>query len=103
MKSIWNLGVSKFPNCLVDLWHIFRYLQENIDLTGKLPASVLGDMWGRFWNNIYKYMIPYPEKPNIDPTEEMIAQNYTVEKMFQVSNLFERPAPPFIIHICVKS
>jgi angiotensin-converting enzyme 2 len=45
--------------------------QEVIDLKGKLPASVLSDMWGRFWNNLYKYVVPYPDKPSIDPTEAM--------------------------------
>lgn len=49
-------------------------MQEHISLTGKLPASVLGDMWGRFWNNLYKHMIPYPDKPDIDPSDEMEAQ-----------------------------
>ncbi len=41
-------------------------------------------MWGRFWSGLYDQMIPYPDKPSIDPSEEMKAQNYTVEKIFQV-------------------
>ena len=45
-------------------------------------------MWGRFWNNLYKHMVPYPEKPDIDPSDEMRAQNYTVEKMFQTGDDF---------------
>ena len=59
-----------------------------INLKGKLPASVLSDMWGRFWNNLYKYLIPFPDKQSLDPTEAMKEQNYTVQKMFQTGNDF---------------
>ena len=45
-----------------------------IDLKGPLPASLLSDMWGRFWNNLYKHMVPYPNKPNLDPSEAMKEQ-----------------------------
>lgn len=50
------------------------YGDEVIDLQGPLPASVLSDMWGRFWNNLYKHLVPYPDKPNLDPSEAMKAQ-----------------------------
>ena len=50
------------------------YGDDVIDLRGPLPASVLSDMWGRFWNNLYKLMIPYPDKPNLDPSEAMREQ-----------------------------
>jgi hypothetical protein len=63
-------------------------LLQHIDLTGHLPASVLGDMWGRFWNNLYQHMVPYPDKPSIDPTPELVAQNYTVEKMYATGDDF---------------
>lgn len=33
-----------------------------------------GDMWGRFWTNLYPLMIPYPEKPDIDVSSAMVAQ-----------------------------
>ena len=26
---------------------------DHIDLQGPLPAHLLSDMWGRFWNNLY--------------------------------------------------
>ena len=45
-----------------------------IDLKGPLPASLLSDMWGRFWNNLYKHLVPYPDKPNLDPSEAMKEQ-----------------------------
>lgn len=28
-------------------------------------------MWAQTWNNLYKLMIPFPDKSNIDVTEEM--------------------------------
>jgi Angiotensin-converting enzyme len=45
-------------------------------------------MWGRFWNNLYKYLVPFPDKPSLDPTEAMKKQNYTVQKMFETGNEF---------------
>ena len=60
------------------------YGEDRIDVRGPLPAHVLGDMWGRFWASLYEHMVPYPNKPSIDPSEEMKRQNYTVEKIYQV-------------------
>ncbi len=64
------------------------YGDDVINIRGKLPASVLSDIWGRFWNNLYKDLVPYPNKPNLDPTEEMIKQYYTVRKMFETGDNF---------------
>ena len=50
------------------------YGEDVIDLKGPLPASVLSDMWGRFWNNLFKDMVPYPEKPDLDPSQAMKEQ-----------------------------
>ena len=64
------------------------YGEELIDLNGPLPAHLLSDMWGRFWNNLYPLMEPYSGKPAINPTEEMKKQNYTVRKMFETADDF---------------
>lgn len=61
---------------------------ENINLRGRLPANVLGDMWGRFWGNIYRNVVPYPDKPNIDVTDTMVEQNYTALQMFHLADSF---------------
>lgn len=37
-------------------------------------SSPLGNMWAQTWNNIYGMMIPFPEKPNMDVTDEMARQ-----------------------------
>nr|XP_006817322.1 PREDICTED: angiotensin-converting enzyme-like [Saccoglossus kowalevskii] len=91
-----------------DMWHMYadikplyeklhayvRYrLKEvygdkiNLD-KGCLPANVLGDMWGRFWNNLYSIVEPYPNGTNVDVTDEMIRQNYTVDRMFRMADDF---------------
>ncbi|XP_072179538.1 angiotensin-converting enzyme-like [Diadema setosum] len=61
---------------------------DNIDVTGYLPANVLGDIWGRFWGNIYPLVVPYPDRPSIDITEAMVEQGYNVTRIFQMSDEF---------------
>lgn len=31
-------------------------------------------MWAQTWNNLYSLMVPFPDKPNIDVTGEMVNQ-----------------------------
>ena len=57
-------------------------------MKGMLPASVLPDMWGRFWNPLYRDVVPYPDKPNLDVSEAMKAQNYTATKIFRTADNF---------------
>ena len=37
---------------------------------GELP----GDMWGRFWTNLYPLSVPYPGKEDIDVSDAMVKQ-----------------------------
>lgn len=53
-----------------------------------LPQHLLGDMWGRFWTNLYKIAVPYPAEPSLDVTENMRKQNYTVRRMYETSDEF---------------
>ena len=32
---------------------------------------LIGDMWGRFWTNLYSLTVPFKHKPSIDVTEKM--------------------------------
>ncbi|XP_030849597.1 angiotensin-converting enzyme-like [Strongylocentrotus purpuratus] len=64
------------------------YGSEHVPLTGNLPANVLGDMWGRFWTNIYPHVVPYPDLPNIDVSDEMVRQNYTVDRIARMADEF---------------
>ncbi|XP_059506424.1 angiotensin-converting enzyme 2 [Stegostoma tigrinum] len=61
---------------------------EHISSTGCLPAHLLGDMWGRFWGNLYPWSIPYPSQEDIDVTSEMVKQGWNPKKMFQKADLF---------------
>jgi len=65
-----------------------KYGGDVVDIRGPMPAHLLSDMWGRFWNNLYQFVEPFSGKPAIDPTEAMKKQNYTVRKMFQTGDDF---------------
>ncbi|XP_042312779.1 angiotensin-converting enzyme 2 [Sceloporus undulatus] len=64
------------------------YGSKHIDPKGCLPAHLLGDMWGRFWTNLYPLMIPYPAKPNIDVSSAMVEKNWNVTTMFKAAENF---------------
>ncbi|XP_072440825.1 angiotensin-converting enzyme 2 isoform X2 [Chiloscyllium punctatum] len=61
---------------------------ERISSTGCLPAHLLGDMWGRFWGNLYPWSIPYPDQEDIDVTSEMMKQGWDPKQMFQRADTF---------------
>ena len=49
---------------------------------------VIGNMWAQRWSNIYKLVIPFKNKQEIDITRSMRQQNYTVERMFRTAEEF---------------
>ncbi|XP_019522936.1 PREDICTED: angiotensin-converting enzyme 2 [Hipposideros armiger] len=61
---------------------------SHISPTGGLPAHLLGDMWGRFWTNLYPLTVPYGQKPNIDVTDAMVNQKWDAKKIFQEAEKF---------------
>jgi len=61
---------------------------SHIDPEGPLPAHLLGDMWGRFWTNLYKHSIPYPDNIDIDVTDEMKNQSWTELRLFEEAEKF---------------
>ncbi|XP_034715811.1 angiotensin-converting enzyme [Etheostoma cragini] len=65
-----------------------QYGPKYINLKGPIPAHLLGNMWAQTWNNIYDMMIPFPDKPNLDVTEEMVRQGYNATHMFRVAEEF---------------
>ncbi|NXR07170.1 ACE2 enzyme, partial [Semnornis frantzii] len=64
------------------------YGPDLISSTGCIPAHLLGDMWGRFWTNLYPLTVPYPSKPSIDVTSAMVEQKWDAMKMFQAAEAF---------------
>ncbi|XP_029383471.1 angiotensin-converting enzyme isoform X1 [Echeneis naucrates] len=65
-----------------------QYGPKYINLKGPIPAHLLGNMWAQTWNNIYDMMIPFPNKPDIDVTEQMKNQSYDAIKMFETAENF---------------
>ncbi|KAJ8378725.1 hypothetical protein AAFF_G00237030 [Aldrovandia affinis] len=61
---------------------------EHVNSDGGLPAHLLGDMWGRFWTNLYVISAPYPHKEDIDVTSAMVKQDWTVRRMFNETEKF---------------
>lgn len=59
-----------------------------ISPTGCLPAHLLGDMWGRFWTNLYPLTVPFAQKPNIDVTDTMMNQSWDAERIFKEAEKF---------------
>ncbi|XP_036030683.1 angiotensin-converting enzyme 2 [Onychomys torridus] len=59
-----------------------------INPTGCLPAHLLGDMWGRFWTNLYSLTVPFGQKPNIDVTDAMMKQGWDAERIFKEAEKF---------------
>ncbi|XP_031162227.2 angiotensin-converting enzyme 2 [Sander lucioperca] len=60
----------------------------HIDSEGPLPAHLLGDMWGRFWTNLYPLSIPYPNKEDIDVSNAMVAQGWSEGRLFKEAEKF---------------
>lgn len=65
-----------------------RTVYPHIDPQGPLPAHLLGDMWGRFWTNLYPLTVPYPSKPDIDVSKTMVDQGWTEERLFKEAEKF---------------
>lgn len=64
------------------------YGDEVVSETGPIPMHLLGNMWAQQWSTIADIISPFPNKPLIDVTEEMVAQGYTQLKMFQLGDDF---------------
>lgn len=37
-------------------------------------SIIPGDMWGRFWTNLYSLTTPYPNKTDIDVSNTLVAK-----------------------------
>lgn len=65
-----------------------KYGKRIVSEKGPIPMHLLGNMWGQSWDEIADLTSPYPEKKLLDVTDEMIKQNYTAIKMFQMGDEF---------------
>lgn len=46
---------------------------------------IQGDMWGRFWTNLYSLTTPYPNKIDIDVSETMVEKVSAHRKIWNFS------------------
>ncbi|XP_030582139.1 angiotensin-converting enzyme 2 [Archocentrus centrarchus] len=60
----------------------------HIDSDGFIPAHLLGDMWGRFWTNLYSLTVPYPDKPDIDVSQAMVEKGWKELQLFKEAEKF---------------
>ncbi|XP_041797901.1 angiotensin-converting enzyme 2 [Chelmon rostratus] len=67
---------------------LMEVYEGDIDPQGPLPAHLLGDMWGRFWTNLYPLVVPYPKRTDIDVTEAMLNQSWTELRLFEEAEKF---------------
>ncbi|KAA0725566.1 Angiotensin-converting enzyme [Triplophysa tibetana] len=78
-RKLYNFYGAKYINLKGPAWGLVLKM---------LMCLVLGNMWSQSWNNIYNMMIPFPDKPNIDVTDTMVAQGYNAMHMFRVAEEF---------------
>lgn len=53
-----------------------------------LAPLLPGNMWAQSWISLSDFVKPYPEASEVDVTSQLVANNYTVLKMFQTANEF---------------
>lgn len=54
------------------VWHFLTICNQSFKVFLCFSLFFEGDMWGRFWTNLYALTVPYPAKPNIDVTSAMV-------------------------------
>ncbi|EDW37220.1 GL26134 [Drosophila persimilis] len=65
-----------------------HYGEDVVPAEGNIPMHLLGNMWAQSWNEVIDLFTPYPEKPFVDVKAEMVQQNYTVQKLFELGDQF---------------
>ncbi|XP_070546859.1 angiotensin-converting enzyme-like isoform X2 [Ptychodera flava] len=64
------------------------YGSDKVGHDSLIPAHILGNMWAQQWTNIYDIVAPYPDKPSVDVTSQMISKGYTAMRMFEMADEF---------------
>ena len=59
-----------------------------VENEGPIPAHLLGNMWAQNWRNILDIVIPFPDKPSINVTGEMVRQGWNQTYMFKKADEF---------------
>ena len=59
-----------------------------MDPEGPLPAHIMGNMWAQKWSALADIIKPYPNKPDLSVTDEMVRQGWTPKIMFEKAEAF---------------
>ncbi|KAL5281727.1 hypothetical protein ACFFRR_005209 [Megaselia abdita] len=70
-------------------WRLRKfYGNKVVSEKGPIPMHLLGNMWAQTWGEIASIISPFPEKPLIDVSDEMVRQGITPKKMFEMGDDF---------------
>merc|ERR1719443_2592421 len=64
------------------------YGDDVVPNNGQIPAHRLGNMWAQSWGNIGDLVRPFPNKPSIDVSDEMVKKGWTAKLMFEKTDEF---------------
>lgn len=64
------------------------YGSDLVPENAPIPMHLLGNFWANEWSNIADKILPFPNKPQFDVTNEMVKQGYTPLKMFEMADDF---------------
>uniref|UniRef100_F6Z092 Angiotensin-converting enzyme n=2 Tax=Ciona intestinalis TaxID=7719 RepID=F6Z092_CIOIN len=61
---------------------------NHVNLTGPIPANILGEIWAMSWLNIYDITKPYPNVNAFQVNKGMKEKNYTTHDLFVLADNF---------------
>lgn len=64
------------------------YGDEVVPRKGPIPMHLLGNIWAQSWVEIAELVLPYPEKEEMDFSEEMEKLNFTARQLFEKGDEF---------------
>lgn len=64
------------------------YGKDHVNVTGSIPAHLLGNMWAQEWDGLGEIVAPYPQYPPLDVTSNMQKLNMTPLAMFKLAEDF---------------
>jgi peptidyl-dipeptidase A len=65
-----------------------RYGKERMGAHGRIPAHLLGNMWGQEWTNLYPLLEPYPGAGSLDVTKRIAEKKLTPRQMVAIGESF---------------
>ncbi|XP_019640619.1 PREDICTED: angiotensin-converting enzyme-like [Branchiostoma belcheri] len=64
------------------------YGEDKVSTTGPIPAHLLGNIWAKWWSNIYDLVAPYPDQPDMNVTSVLLQKGYDPLRMFKIAEKF---------------